>query len=325
MATAFIRCLCQRYRPRGQECVLYLAKLLGSLVNCGLRAHGGHLSTLFLGKCHMPAAVLLIAQACKGGLTLLVPQSLADELDVEAAAAKPQEDGAGGRPFSCLGSAFGQPLVLGNAPGKEVFGKKQPSLLAGTSGLLIKKLLAAGSLLAGMSGFLLLLAEKLLAAGSLLASANSSSLLVGASGSSLLAGTSGLLVKELLAMALVRPQVVDCPLPIHVGAFHAGAGPMKNGPPPRGWRQQPSGLLVFVECSLMPFLILKGATNVGRGVVGLIVGKQPVGGAGGRLRPFVSQPPFRIREGGRGQMSRRGSTFPHGVVVGSVHLVRVPT
>jgi hypothetical protein len=55
---------------------------------------------------------------------LLSPQSLAGEPDVEAAAAKPQEDGAGGRPFSCLGSAFGQPLVLGDAPGKEVFGKE---------------------------------------------------------------------------------------------------------------------------------------------------------------------------------------------------------
>jgi hypothetical protein len=221
-----------------------------------------------------------------------------DEPDVEAAAAKPQEDGASGRPFSCLGSAFVRPLVLGNAPGKEAFGKKQPSLLAGTSGLLVEELLAAGSLLAGTSGFLLLLVEELLAAGSLLAGASSSSLLAGTSGSSLLAGASGLLVEELLAMALIRPQVVDCPLPILVGAFRAGTGPMKNAPPPRGRRQQPSGLLVFAECSLMPFLILKGATNVGRRVVGLIVGKQPVGGAGGRLRPFVSQPPFRIREGG---------------------------
>ncbi len=182
-------------------------------------------------------------QACKGGLTLLAPRSLADEPDVEAAAAKPQDDGAGSRPFSCLGSAFGRPLVLGDALGKEAFGKKQPSLLAGTSGLLVKELLAAGSLLAGTSGFLLLLLEELLVAGSLLAGASSSSLLAGASGSSLLAGASGLLVKELLAMALVRPQVADCPLPILVGAFCAGAGSMKNGPFLRGRRQQPSGLL----------------------------------------------------------------------------------
>jgi hypothetical protein len=49
---------------------------------------------------------------------------LAGEPDVEAAAAMPQEDGAGGRPFSCLGSAFGRQLVLGDAPGKEAFGEK---------------------------------------------------------------------------------------------------------------------------------------------------------------------------------------------------------
>jgi hypothetical protein len=233
MATAFVGRLCQRYCPRGQECILHLAKLLGSLVDCGLCARGGCLSTLFLCKCHTPAAVLLVAQAqaCKGGLTLLAPQSLADEPDVEAAAAKPQEDGAGGRPFLCLGSTFGRPLVLGNAPGKEAFGKKQPSLLAGTNGLLVEELLVASSLLADMSGFLLLLVEELLAVGSLLAGTSISSLLAGTSGSSLLAGASDLLVKELLAMALVRPQVVDCPLPILVGTFRVGVGPMKNGPP----------------------------------------------------------------------------------------------
>jgi hypothetical protein len=68
----------------------------------------------------------------------------------------------------------------GNAPGKEAFGEKQPSLLVGTSGLLVEELLAAGSLLTVTS---------------------SSSLLVGASGSSLLVGVNGLLVKELLAMS----------------------------------------------------------------------------------------------------------------------------
>jgi hypothetical protein len=199
MAMVFVVRHRQRYCPRGQECVLHSAKLLGSLIDCSLRARGGRLSTLFLGKCRTPAAVLLVAQACKGGLTLLAPRSLADEPDVEAAVAKPQEDGAGGRLFSCLGSAFGQPLVHGDTPGKEALGKKQPSLLAGTSGLLVKELLAAGSLLAGTSGFLLLLVEELLATGSLLAGASSSSLLAGASGSSLLAGARGLLVEELLA------------------------------------------------------------------------------------------------------------------------------
>jgi hypothetical protein len=209
MAMVFVVRHRQRYCPRRRECVLHSAKLLGSLINCGLCARDSRLSMLFLGKCRTPAAVLLVAQGCKGGLTLLAPQSLADKPDVEAAAAKPQEDDAGGRPFLCLGSAFGRPLVLGNAPGKEAFGKKQPSLLAGTSGLLVKELLAAGSLLAGRSGFLLLLVEELLVVGSLVAGASSSSLLVGASGSSLLAGASGLIVKELLAMALVCPQVID--------------------------------------------------------------------------------------------------------------------
>jgi hypothetical protein len=119
-----------------------------------------------------------------------------------------------------------------------------------------------------MSGFLLLLVKELLAAGSLLAGTSSSSLLAGVSGSSLLVGASGLLIKELLAMALIRPQVVDCPLPILVGAFRAGAGPMKNGPPGRFWRQQASGLLVFAQ----------GATNL------IVWGvADPVGSAWGRL------------------------------------------
>jgi hypothetical protein len=81
---------------------------------------------LFLGKCCMPAAVLLVAQACKGGLTLLVPRSLVDEPVVEAAAAKPQEDGLGCRNLSCKSSAFGHEA---------------------TSSLLVKKALTTCSLL----------------------------------------------------------------------------------------------------------------------------------------------------------------------------------
>ncbi len=42
----------------------------------------------------------------------------------------------------------------------------------------------------------------------------------------LLVLTSGVLVEMVEAMALVLPQVVDCPLPIPVGVFHAGASPM---------------------------------------------------------------------------------------------------
>ncbi len=59
--------------------------------------------------------------------------------------------------------------------------------------------------------------------------------------------------------ALVLPQVVDGSLPILVGAFRAGTGPMKNGPPKQGRRQQDSGLVVFVEGALEPFLFAKGA------------------------------------------------------------------
>jgi hypothetical protein len=48
----------------------------------------------------------------------------------------------------------------------------------------------------------------------------------------------------------------------------------------------------------------------GGGVVAFVVVEQPLGGAWG-LRPFELQPPGRIGEGGRGQMSWRGSTVPH--------------
>jgi hypothetical protein len=104
------------------------------------------------------------------------------------------------------------------------------------------------------------------------------------------------LVKKALAgcrlkvVALVLPQVVDHPLPILVGAFRAGASPKKNGSPGRFWRQQASGLLVFAKCSLKPFLIPKGTTNISRGIEFLIIVKHPVGGAWGRLRPLVLQP-----------------------------------
>ena len=68
----------------------------------------------------------------------------------------------------------------------------------------------------------------------------------------LLAFVGSTLVKELLAtigllaltgccleaMALILPQVVDCPLPILVGAFRTGASPKKDGPPGQFWRQQ---------------------------------------------------------------------------------------
>ncbi len=115
-----------------------------------------------------------------------------------------------------------------------------------------------------------------------------------------------MLVKKALAgccleaAVLVLPQFVDCPLPILVGVFRAGASPKKNGPPRQFWRQQASGLLVFAKCSLEPFLIAKGTTNIGRGIEFLKIVKHPVGGAWGRLRPLLLQPPGRIGEGGCG-------------------------
>jgi hypothetical protein len=61
-------------------------------------------------------------------------------------------------------------------------------------------------------------------------------------GSSLLAGgllafVGGTLVKKALAgcrleaVGLVLPQFINRPLPMLVGAFHAGSSPKKNGPP----------------------------------------------------------------------------------------------
>jgi hypothetical protein len=156
-----------------------------------------------------------------------------------------------------------------------------------------------------------LLVEELLAAGSLLLASASSSLLLASTSSSLLAGTSGLRVKELLAagilllastsglfldeteaMVLFRPQFVDGPLPM-------------NGPPELRRRQPSSSLLVFADGSLKPSFVTKRSTNVGGGVVAVIVFEQPLRGAWGRLRPFKLQPPGRIGEVGRGQMSRR--------------------
>jgi hypothetical protein len=77
-----------------------------------------------LGKCRMRTAVVLVPQTCEVGLTLQAPQSLAGEPDVEAAAAKPQEDGAGGHPFLYLGAEFRQMSVQVDAPVKEAFGGK---------------------------------------------------------------------------------------------------------------------------------------------------------------------------------------------------------
>jgi len=64
------------------------------------------MATALLGDCRMPAAVLLVAQARKSGVMLLVSQSPAIDPDKEEAVVEPYEDGLGSRLFS-LGSKFG--------------------------------------------------------------------------------------------------------------------------------------------------------------------------------------------------------------------------
>jgi len=56
---------------------------------CGSAFGGLFVVTTLLGDCHMPAAVLLVAQACKSGVALLVSQSPVIDPDKEAAAAEP--------------------------------------------------------------------------------------------------------------------------------------------------------------------------------------------------------------------------------------------
>jgi hypothetical protein len=102
----------------------FVATLLVGLVGQSLFLRCSCLSTLLLHERRAQAAVLLVSQTCKSGLPLLSPQSLVGEPDVEAAAAKPQEDGSDGRPVSFLGAAFGQKLVRVDALEKEAFGKK---------------------------------------------------------------------------------------------------------------------------------------------------------------------------------------------------------
>jgi hypothetical protein len=138
---------------------------------------------------------------CKTGLTLLSPQSLVGKPDVEAVAAKPQEDSLGCRHLSCKSSAFGHKAM------SSLLVKKALT----TSSLLVEKPLTMDGLLAFVGG--MLVKESLAMIG-------------------LLALTSGFLVEMALAgcsleaMALVLPQVVNCPLPIPVGMFRAGASLM---------------------------------------------------------------------------------------------------
>jgi hypothetical protein len=100
-------------------------------------------------------------------------------------------------------------------------------LLAGTSGLRVEELLAAGILL--------------------------------------LASASGLFLDETEAMVLVRPQFIDGPLPIPVCAVRAGASTKKNGPPEWCRRQQSGSLLVFADGSLKPIFFATRSTKGVRG------------------------------------------------------------
>ena len=125
---------------------------------------------------------------------------------------EPQEDDSGGRHLPCLSNASATSRLLV----KEALATCSLPLKLFEGGALVKKTLRCTSgLLAG--GLLLLactnsvLVEEPLAAGSLF-----------------LAGASGLLNEECLV--LVRPQIVDGRLPIHVGAVRASVSPMKNGP-----------------------------------------------------------------------------------------------
>jgi hypothetical protein len=115
--------------------------------------------------------------------------------NVEAAAAKPQEDDLGRRHPLCESRAFGHKA---------------------TSSLFVKKALTTCSLLAG----------------SLLAFVGSTLVKEALAVSSLLLFPSSLLVEMAMAgwcleaMALILPHGVNCPLPIHVVAFCAGASPI---------------------------------------------------------------------------------------------------
>jgi hypothetical protein len=75
------------------------------------------------------AAFVLVLKADKSSLTLLLPCSQSGKLNMDAAAAKPKEDGFSGRRLPCIGGAFDHKALA-------------------TSGLLVKKLLATDGLLA---------------------------------------------------------------------------------------------------------------------------------------------------------------------------------
>ncbi len=244
------------------------------LIGNGLCLCGGRLSTLLHRLQCTRAAFLLVLHAGKCNLTLQSPRGLASEPGKDASATEPQEDDSGSRRLPCLSD----PSAMSRLFVKEVLVACSLPLMSFEGGALLKKTLSCASgLLAG--GLLLLactnsvLVEEPLAVGSLF-----------------LASASSLLNEECLV--LVRPQIVNGRLPIHVGAVRASASPMKNGPSGYPRRQQSGSLLVFVLGLLMPaFFIAKRSTNIGRGVVAFLVVEQPLRGAWGRLRPFKLQAP----------------------------------
>jgi hypothetical protein len=109
--------------------------LLISLIGQRFLPRGHPLLSPFVRHCCTRAAFLLVSQAGESGLTLLPPCSLSGEADLEAVAAKPKEDGCCGRRPSCLGGTCVQKALA-------------------TKGLLVKKLLTMGGLLAFVGGSL---------------------------------------------------------------------------------------------------------------------------------------------------------------------------
>ncbi len=96
MAMSFVSRLRQRFLPRGRRLsALFSNRRLGllvplvSLVGYGLCSRGGHLLTLLLRLQCASAAFLLMLQAGKSSLTLLLLQGLASKPGMEALTAKP--------------------------------------------------------------------------------------------------------------------------------------------------------------------------------------------------------------------------------------------
>jgi hypothetical protein len=150
------------------------------------------------------------------------PFSPSGKLNMEAVAEKPKEDGCTSCHSLCVGGAFVHKALA-------------------TSGLLVKKLLAVGSLLAFVGSTLVkealggTLVKKLLMTCGLLSL--TSRFLVGKA----LGG------RCLLAMVLILPQFVHGPLPVLVvGLLESGTSGKNCLPQWRRW-QQPCGLFVFVS------------------------------------------------------------------------------